>query len=273
MPLSKGFHIVYADVKRDVISMTDEEKKAAELAQAEADAKAEAEQKANNDAESDKTEEVKKENSQFDYEAELKAERERAEKATQAAADLAFKLRDKKRKEKEEAVVDEEPEDDDDDDKPLTARQLQSILAKNTQDTEKRLQAAAINEKAGKLAQSDSERNLIIEVHKNRTFPAGMSLDEQIEESWVIANRKRILAQNEELKRSLKSRETASDNAASTHRDPGPSSEPKMSANDANAIKASGFIWDGARRLWKKPLRDGKSFLYKDPKTGKLFRQ
>lgn len=249
-------------------TMADEEKKdvtaeSTEEAQAETETNADAETGESTDETGTATE-----NSQFDYEAELKAEKERAQKAEKAAADLAFKLREQKRKESDEEAGDDES----DDDKPITAKQLKQILSENAQQVQKQLQQTAIVDKVSKLAKSDGERNLIIEIHKNRTFPAGMSLDEQIEEAWVIANRKRLILQNEELKRALSSKETSTTNSAGTYRQSPKSTEPKMSAQDANAIKQAGFVWDGAKGMWKKPLRGGKVFLYKNPKTGVLFR-
>lgn len=195
---------------------------------------------------------------QAEHEAELKRERERTAAAEKAAADASFKLREQRRKEKDDE------DGDDDEDKPLTAKQLEATLQKERDLTRKELQAEAIAEKARKLSRSESEANLIIEIHKNRTFPAGMSLDEQVEEAFAIANRKSLIAQNEELKRALKSKETASHDAAGTYRDAPPISEP-VSSNDLKALKASGFVWDGKSGTYIKKI--GKNFVVYDPKT------
>ena len=207
----------------------------------------------------EKSEEEKaKEALQLDHETELKRERERREVAEKAAADLAFKLREKKRK--------GEDEEEEDEDRPLTAKDLEGIMEKNRQRTWKELQAEMITEKAKKLASSDSEANLIVEIHKNRVWPEGLTLGEQIEEAYAIANRKKLLAQNEELKRSLKSKEIASDFAGGTHRDSSPLSEPKLSSPDVQALKAAGFGWDGKVGAWKRETKDRILFKSRDLK-------
>ena len=251
--------------------MTLEEQKAAELAQAEAKAKAEAEEKAKAERENETDEErgareaeEKESRSKIDYEAELKREQERRIAAEKAAADAAFKLRERKRKENGEYDEDEEIEDED---KPLTAKQLQGVLQRDREQSRKEFQRDMIAEKARKLAGSDSEANLIIEIHRNRSFPSDLSLDEQLEEAYAIANRKILMAQNEELKRSLRSKETVSTNAAGSYRESTPLNEPKMSSADVQAIKAAGFIWDGSKRLYIKQLAGGKKILTYDPKT------
>lgn len=198
------------------------------------------------------------EENKIDYEAELKREKDRVVERDKIIADQAFKLRDKKRNEEEDEIEDE--------DKPLTAKQLNDILHKDREKTRKELQSEIISEKTRKLAGSDSESNLIIEIHKNRSFPEGMPLDEQLEEAYAIANRKTIMAKNEELKRALRSKENTSDNPAGTHRDSTPLDEPKISSSDISAIKAAGFVWDGKSRLYIKQLSGGKRILTYDPK-------
>ena len=246
--------------------MTEEEK--AKLVEAEAEAKAE-EEKARAEfeagleglSEEEKSKKLaeKEANDREKYhEEELKRERERGDAAERAAADAAFKLREKRRKEEEEGL--------DDEDKPLTAKELEGILQKDRQITRKEIQTEIISGKAKKLAGSEAEAQLIIEIHKNRIFPEDLSLDEQLEEAYAIANRKSLMAKNEELKRALRSKETISDNAAGTHRDSTPLDEPKMSSSDIQAIKAAGFVWDGKLRLYVKKFLSGRTLTY-DPKT------
>src|SRR3990167_6801328 len=241
-----------------------EEQKAAELAQAEADAKAEAEQKAKAERENETDEEresreAKEEQArlQVDHVAELKRLEERAKAAEKDSADKAFKLRELKRK---------QDEGGDDEDKPLTAKQLDDILTRNREETRKEIQSEIITEKAKKLAQTEDEAKLIIAIHKERSFPSYLSLDEQLEEAFAIANRKSLLAQNAELKRSLRGKDTISDIVAGTHRDSPALDEPKISSHDISAIKAAGFKWDGKTRLYTKQLGRGKLLTY-DPKS------
>jgi hypothetical protein len=205
-----------------------------------------------------------------DYEAELKIERERREAAEKAAADNAFKLREERRKKAEESGGG--GNDDEGEDKPLTAKQLQEVLERDRQQNRKEMQADAIQDKAKKLASSDAEASLIVEIHKNRTFPAGMSLEEQVEESWAIANRKRFGQKEAELKRALRGKETAQDSAAGTYREPSAAGEPKMPPQDRAALVQAGFKWDGAKGAYKKPLPRG-GFLYNNPRTKKTWRE
>ena len=243
--------------------MTEEEKKAAEAqAKAEAEEKAKAERENETDEEREAREAEEETRSQIDYEAELKRERERREAAEKAAAEIAFKLREQKRK---------EGEFEEDEEKPLTAKELEAILQKDRQQTRKEIQSEIISEKVRKLAGSAAEAELIIEVHKNRVFPEGLSLDEQLEESYAIANRKTLMAKNEELKRALRSKETISGDTAGTYREFPVSGEPKSSLKDISTLKAAGFIWDGKLNLWKKETKERVITVSKDLKTRKVI--
>jgi len=236
--------------------MTDEERAAL---QAEAEAKAEAE-----DAEFEagleglSEEEVTQKRTEREakkfstIEAELKREREAREKAEKALADRAFKEREERRKSGE--------------DKPLTASELESILVRERQFTQKEVRSVQISELAGRMSESDVEKNLIIEVHKNRTFPEHLSIEEQLEESYLIANRKKILGERAELLRALRGREGVTHDAASTHRDAPEGGEPNIPPADAQAFKAAGFVWNGKSRQYEKKLSNG-SLLIRDSKT------
>ena len=191
-------------------------------------------------------------------------EQARREAAEKAVADTAFKLREEKRKKEEEGL---EPSGE----QPVTASQLQGILHEERERDHKERNAELIDTKVRTLARSDSEAALIIEIHKNRSFPQGLSLDEQLEEAYAIANRKTLMAQNEELKRSLRSKDTKSDDPTSTHREPTVFEKPEKSGKDIEAIKAAGYKWDGKSRVYVKELGGGKKLLY-DPKTKKTTR-
>lgn len=197
---------------------------------------------------------------QIDYDAELKKERERREAAEKVIAEEAWKHRRKKQ-------IEEETEEEVDEDRPLTASDLNVILQRERQTLRKEIQSETILEKARKLSRSEAEAQYIVEIHKNRTFPSGLSLEEQIEESYAIANKNRIMAQNEELKRALKSKQTSYSNPAGTQRDSMSASAPKISADDLQAIKGAGFVWDGKIRLFVKQIAGGKKILTYNPKT------
>jgi len=239
--------------------MTEEEKAAITAeAEAEAQAKAEAEKAKDNsgETEEEKTSREARELEEQNYKTELEREKKRNEEKDRIIAEQAFKLRDKKRDEKA----------DDNDDKPLTKKDLEVMLENERQNSRRELQSEIISEKAKKMAGSESEASLIIEIHKNRVFPKDLSIDEQLEEAYAIANRKKLIKQNEELKRALAGKDTASNNDAGTHRDSTPLEESKMSSNDVGALKAVGFAWDGKSRLYIKNLGKNKVLTY-DPKT------
>jgi len=259
--------------------MTEEEKQA-ETAKAEAEAKAKADKEiADADFEagiadlSEEEQEAKRAEKEAqntdnltDYKAVALREKEAREKAEKALADRRFKDTERKRK------VQEDNEEDpiDDDDKPITSRELQRILTENTQQTEKRLAGSHIKKLANGISTSPEEAEAIIEIHANRTFPAHLSLEEQIEEAHAIANRKKLVSTNSELKRALKSKNTASNDSAGTHRDPMEGTATKLSAGDTASYKRAGFNFDTSDKLWKKKLPSGKT-LIKNPKTKQTY--
>lgn len=237
--------------------MTEEEKALLEAEQAQ---KAQDEESAEDEANEDESEEEGKSKNpdNIDYEAELAREREAREKAEKAAAENAFKLREAKRQNKDEDEEDEE-------EKPLTAKELQSILASERQATQKALQEQRITEIASKLGTSEAERNLIIEIHKNRQFPEHLSLEDQLEEAFVIANRKKLIGERNEALRALKAKNGVNDNPAGTHQEAPKAGEPKLPSADIASLKAIGYAWNG--KVFEKKLKNG--VLQYDPKTKK----
>lgn len=240
--------------------VSEEEKKAADLAEAEAKKAKEKEDAA---ARANETEEEKKAREekeakdeearlQAEHEAELKIERERTKKAEDALAKKRFEESEAKRKRREAAIAAGETPEEDDDEKPLTRSELEDVLSREREAIRRENQAEVIKEKVKKITSSDIETELVMEIHKNRQFPAGMPLDEQIEEAYLIANRKRILGVNTELKRALQHKDTTNKGVADTHRDSPSPSEPKLSANDDSLLKRSGFVWDGKKNAFKK---------------------
>lgn len=208
------------------------------------------------------TDETTEESQQVDYKALLETERKAREDAEKAAADLAFKLRDKKRKGEEE-------EEYNDEEKPLTASQLQAILAEERQATEKKLMSIEADKIATSLTSSKEEKALVLEIHKNRSFPAHLSLQDQLEESYVIANRKKILGENSELKRALKGKEGVNTNVNS-YQEQAVAGQPKLSPDEQLVLNQSGFKWNPTSRRFEKKLSNG-STLARDSKTKKTF--
>lgn len=191
-----------------------------------------------------------------DYEALIEAER----KPDPEKAKEAFKKRQEKRQE-------EETEPEEEGDKPMTRKEMEEYLARRTQEIVATANAERIQELAGEMAESDGEKRFIMEIHKNRVFPDGMSLREQLEEAKAIATYKRTLAKNAELARKVVSKETASKDT-STGIQETTSSEPKLSADVKVALKNAGFVYDNTHKTYVKTLPNGKK-MFRDPKTGR----
>jgi len=211
--------------------MTDEEKKAAETAKAEAD-KAEKEKadafEASLEGLSDEEKEAKKvekaekdEPSKIDYEAEYQKEKEGRERAEKSAADAAFKLREERRKREEggEPV----PEGT-----GITEERLQEILAEERQVTQREFQATESSRLIKSKTTSDSEANLAEEVYKGMTFPSHYTLDDKVESVIAVVNRKKMIGERNELMRALQGKEGVVTDASGTHRDAQPGNEPKL---------------------------------------------
>ena len=255
--------------------MTEEQKQAliAEVAAKKAakeKADAEAKKQNSGETEEEKTareaKEAEAKNTQdIDYEAELKAEKERREKAEKALAEKAFKSRKEKR-ENEQANEEEQDEED----KPLTASQLEIILAKERQQTHKQLEETRAVEIARANTSTETEAQAALEFWKNRVVPTG-NLEDDIRFAIGGLNSRRIVAQNEELKRALRSKETKGAGGEGTFRDAPQAGEPQLAPQDAQAVKQSGFVWDAVKKLYKKPLAGSKKTLYYDVKSKKRW--
>lgn len=257
--------------------MTEKEKAAIAAAKAEADQKkADAEKEAN--AEEDVAEpiegaadanadgETEIDPLQPDYEAIAKAEKDRADAAEKAMADLAFKTRDGKRKKKDE----EGDEEEEDDDKPLTRREAREFMTQQGAVIQKSAQESAALSIARANTSTEAEAQAAVLFYKTRVTPTG-NLEDDVLFAIGGLNRKRTVAKTGELARALKSKDTALHGTATVHRETGPSNEPKMTPQDATAIKAAGMVWDGKQRLYKKPLGNGTKHLFFDPKTKKRW--
>lgn len=256
--------------------MTIEEQKKADTAKAEAEAKAKADkEKADAEAAEDESNEDESEDEEEadgidknpDYEAELQKERKAREDAEKALADNRFKESERRRKAKE---IDNEDDDEDDEDKPLTKKELQAILAYERQTLQKESQSDRISDYAKTMSESEAEANLIVEIHKNRTWPTHLSLKEQVEEAHAIANRKKLMSKNSEMARALRAKDTASKDFAGTQRDGMEGTAPKLSPNDTASYKRAGFTFDTKRKVWIKKLPSGK-ILNKDPRTKRTY--
>lgn len=239
--------------------MTEEEKATLEAPEVETEVQTEVDTKDEQPTDGEPQGEPKEDSEQL--KAELERERTARLKAEKAASDLAFKNRDKKRK--------EEPQEDleVDKDKPLTARDIQALLAKEREAIRKETQLEKIGQLASQMSSSETEKELILEIHKNRSFPAHLSVEEQLEECYILANKKKILGENSELKRALSSKSRVSTDSSTTHHDAPTASQPKLPADEAAEYARVGFKWNATNRTYEKKLPDGTK-LVKNPRTG-----
>lgn len=205
---------------------------------------------------------------QIDYRAIAEEERLKRKKAEEALAAKRFRSKRQESQEWEEEPVDE-------DDKPLTASQLQEILARERQATQKVVESQRIRDIAKSISSSEDEAQAIIATHSNRVFPDGMSLENQLEETYAIVNRKRILGENNELKRALKNKPNVNRDASVETHDALPSSagEPKLSGNRKDILSRQGFTWNASAKRYEKELPGGKNVLVHDHKSGKNLMQ
>lgn len=254
--------------------MTDEAKKAELAAQAEADAKAETDAQdakfeesiadlSDEEKEAKRTEKAKESTSTTDYSAELEKElalaNEKTIAAEKALANKRFKNSEKNRE-----------EDDDDEDKPLTKAQLSEMLAENKQENQKVIEKEKAEVLADRLAGSEDEKKLILAKWGNRTFPANYSLEEQIEESYVLANGKKLIAEKSELIRALKGKEGVNKHAGESHIEPQPTKDAEIVGDVKSVIGRRGFVFNNTTKQYEKTTANGKKLIY-DKKTGAVY--
>jgi hypothetical protein len=194
-----------------------------------------------------------------DYEALIEAER----KPDPEKAKEAFRKRQEKRQEETEDTND----DGESEDKPMTRKDIDEYLARKTQMIVAEANAERITEIANELADTEGEARFIMEIHKNRIFPEGMTLRDQLSEARAIASYKRMSAKNAELARKVISKETASKDI-STGTQESNTSEPKVSADLKASLTNAGFLYDNTHKTYVKTLPNGKK-MFRDTKTGR----
>lgn len=197
----------------------------------------------------------------IDYAAELAIERQKREDAERALAKKRFDDSEAKRQ-----------SDQENNDERLTPSRVEELIEKKTQVILKNTLESQANMLADKLASEPAEKELILERWKTRTFPAGMSLSEQIEETFVIVNGKKLISERNEAFRGLRGKEQVNDNAASTHHDSPKSKEPTVAPDVKQVLANQGFVYNNNARRYEKKLFNGK-ILVKDHITGKVFQE
>ncbi len=211
----------------------------------------------------DTEDEDKAKDSENDIDLDAELEKEKKGKPDPKIAAEAFKKRDEKRSGDEDDSEDEDGEDD----RPLTKKEVRAML-----DAEKKAQSESqFLELAKSQAPSDKAAQLIFEKWRNRSFPSHLTLQEQFDEAYAITYSKKIIGERNEAVRALKNRRNVSKDGSSTHHDAPKAGEPKLSPQDLKAIKAVGYVWDGASRRFQKKLSNGDTLVW-DSKAKKTTR-
>jgi len=204
------------------------------------------------------------EDEEVDYKTLLQAEKDRAEKAERALASDRYNASKKKREENTD-------DDSDEEDKPLTKKDLQNLLVKERQATQKAFEESRAIEIARKFTRSEDEANAALLYWRTRVVPTG-NLEDDIQFAVGGLNSRKLTAEKAELMRALRNKDNVNRDSAGTHRDASIGTVPKLSSGDTAAYKRAGFAYDNATKVWKKKLPNGK-FLVKDPSTKKTIVQ
>ena len=204
--------------------MTEEEKQAALQAEAEQAEKEKADAEAKAKAEA----EASQKNLDIDYEALAKEERERREAAERLLAEDRYNSSRNKRETEEERIAREALEAEDE--KPITAKELPAILARERQLTQKEAQGERALDIARANTSSEAEAQAAVLFWKNRVVPTG-NLEEDMKFAIGGLNSKKIVAKNAELARALRAKDGLSSDIPSEHRDGLPNEAPKLPDN------------------------------------------
>lgn len=196
----------------------------------------------------------KKESLTIDY----KAEHDKLQKLI--AAD-AFKFR--KQKKSNEGMEDEE-RDDSESDKPLTMAEVQKLLDERESKLSRQFSVKEATQIATSLTTNEDEAQYAVALWEHVSLPFD-TMQEQMEFIVSGLNAKRILAQNNELKRALQGKNSVNKNTATTVRDPLSSGQPKINPQIAAALKNTGYTYNSTQKVYSKKLAGGKT-LYNDGK-------
>lgn len=202
------------------------------------------------------------EDEELDYKALADAETKRADEAVQAAADLAYKLRNKKRKNKDaDQDDDDDASDDEDEDKPLTAKDLKQFESRIVNRTQKQYQEAEALIIARSLTNNDeAQARAVVTFWQTRVQPTG-NLHDDVSFAFGGLNHKKITAKNSELRRALNNKDTVNDNASNGHRDGMITPSPKLAPDMKLSLSRAGYKFDPKAKVFKKKLPNGKFHL------------
>lgn len=207
---------------------------------------------------------------EIDWKAKHDEEKERADAADKALANDRYKQDEARRKAEEDAKTTED-DDDDEEDKPLTKADFQAERAKDRQIMQKQLQKQEADSIVKGMTDNVDEQNYVLEIHKNRTFPENLSLKDQLEEAYAIANKDKWKGERDEAMRKAKGDKSANTDGATAHRKAPESKagEPLMSAEDKQSLVSKGWKWNTTNKRYEKSTSTGIA-LYRDPKTGSV---
>lgn len=182
-----------------------------------------------------KAEEEKKASENIDYKAEL----ERTKKQLGQAEHTILKLKSEKDKEIEE-------EDD-----TVEKETVEEVAKKEARKYFVNLSKQQAENTARSLSTNDDEFNLIMFHYENSLIPTG-NIEEDIKTAKLLANRKRIDKDIEQLKRANFSKETRGiDGGEGGQKQPIDGEEPQLSDQDKKILR--GFTWDAKRKGWIGP--------------------
>lgn len=198
-------------------------------------------------SESTESTETSPEPLQVDYKA-------KAEELEKKLAGVKFKEREEKR----ELSEDEKEEIS----KGVSEERLIEILNERDSKYEKKLESQKLSSMAESLTESEDEANYAMQVWQNTDLShISDSKEEQLR--FVIAgmNHERVLAQNNELKRSLQSKDTANRNTATTARDARNANEPSVEGDMKAVLNKKGFKYSNEKKAYTKKLANGKTMF------------
>lgn len=257
--------------KEAVVAKGKEEAEAKKKLEAEeAKKKAEESEEESEPLEEEESEEESADEEEIDYEEVARLENERAEKETDARKKAEDALAKKRFDDSEAKRKAGEMKESDEEDKPLTLKDLNRIRLEDRQSYQKEINDSRALEIAKANTTSDAEAKAAHLIWKHRVVPTG-NLEEDVLFAIGGLNRNKYLAKNKEIMRTLKSKSTVSKDATGTHKMGEQAPEAKVSSNDATAMKAAGMVWDGTKRVYKRPINKG-MFYYFDPKTKKQWK-
>lgn len=240
-----------------------------------AEQKADAESEAQKDQSSkDSSLEDSSSDNKIDYEAELKKEQELRKKAEEILATDRYKLANgfiwdeqeqKWVKPQKKSIPDEKSEEEEDEDEDKAVSRIQQ----ETQRSLKMINESQAIVLAGQLSSTEPEKQLILAKWRNRQFPDGMSLAEQLDEAFVLANGKRLIAERNEALRALKGKEGVSKDIASIKHENATVGEPKVSPDVKQVLQRQGFTYNKEAKRYEKKV--GLKTITKDLATGKVY--